>query len=346
MSFRGNQNPNLRNPYQPSQQNSGNYPVMQSSNSIPTPSNNIPIQNHFIPHSVKKSTSALDFINNLIPSDHPYVKKFEKLTDKLDDLLDKYLSFAKPYVPAIGRFLIVATFLEDSLRIMSQWKDQVYYLATFRHLYEWFVKFFLLLNIIGMISGSILTILRKQPIISTGILTSIVLIQGFVYGLFFDPSFFLRNISVIGGLLLSLSDSLIIDKRALSMPGLPMLESNDNNKKYFLLAGRIMLIVLFLTFTLSISWSFMNLLIILIGLFSCVSIAIGYKTKFAASILTFLLSIHNFCTNHYWTYNYKDSRRDYLRYEFFQTLSIVGGLLLIVNTGAGELSIDEKKKKF
>lgn len=145
---------------------------------------------------------------------------------------------------------------------------------------------------------------------------------------------------------MSLSDSLVIDKRALSMPGLPMLETKDYNKKYFLLAGRIMLVVLFLTFTMTISWSFMNSLIILIGFLSCVSIAIGYKAKFAAIILTFLLAIHNCWTNHYWTYSYKDTRRDYLRYEFFQTLSIVGGLLLIVNTGAGELSIDEKKKKF
>ncbi|KAF5209242.1 hypothetical protein E0198_004518 [Clavispora lusitaniae] len=37
-------------------------------------------------------------------------------------------------------------------------------------------------------------------------------------------------------------------------------------------------------------------------------------------------------------------RRDFLKYEFFQTMSIVGGLLIIVNAGAGALSIDEKKK--
>jgi len=164
--------------------------------------------------------------------------------------------------------------------------------------------------------------------------------------LFFDASFFLRNVSVIGGLLLSLSDSLVIDKRSLSMPGLPMLETKDYNKKYFLLAGRMMLLVLFLTFTITVRWSFLNVIIILIGFIACVSIAIGYKTKFAASILTLLLTVHNCWTNHYWTYSYKDTRRDYLRYEFFQTLSIVGGLLLIVNTGAGALSIDEKKKKF
>ena len=37
------------------------------------------------------------------------------------------------YVPAIGRFLIVVTFLEDALRILTQWTDQLLYLHDFRH---------------------------------------------------------------------------------------------------------------------------------------------------------------------------------------------------------------------
>lgn len=304
--------------------------------------------NHHHPQAINRSSSTLDVINSFIPSSNPIIKKFESFTDKFDNIFDNLslINFLKPFIPTIGRFLIVATFIEDSFRIMSQWREQVYYLSTFRHLYEWIVKIFLILNIIGMLAGSTLIILRKLPIPSSITLSSIVLLQGLLYGLFFDAPFLLRNISVIGGLLLALSDSLIIDKRSLSMPGLPMIESNDYNKKYFLLIGRIMLIVLFITFTITLHFTFLNLLIILIGFLSCFSIVIGYKTKFFASILILLLTIHNCLTNHYWSYSYKDSRRDYLRYEFFQTLSIVGGLLLIANTGAGELSIDEKKKKF
>lgn len=304
--------------------------------------------NHHHPQAINRSSSTLDVINSFIPSSNPIIKKFESFTDKFDNIFDNLslINSLKPFIPTIGRFLIVATFIEDSFRIMSQWREQVYYLSTFRHLYEWIVKIFLILNIIGMLAGSTLIILRKLPIPSSITLSSIVLLQGLLYGLFFDAPFLLRNISVIGGLLLALSDSLIIDKRSLSMPGLPMIESNDYNKKYFLLVGRIMLIVLFITFTITLHFTFLNLLIILIGFLSCFSIVIGYKTKFFASILILLLTIHNCLTNHYWSYSYKDSRRDYLRYEFFQTLSIVGGLLLIANTGAGELSIDEKKKKF
>lgn len=36
-------------------------------------------------------------------------------------------------MPAIGRFLIVVTFLEDALRIITQWSDQVLYLHDYRH---------------------------------------------------------------------------------------------------------------------------------------------------------------------------------------------------------------------
>jgi hypothetical protein len=36
------------------------------------------------------------------------------------------------YLPAIGRFLIVVTFLEDALRIITQWNDQLLYLHDWR----------------------------------------------------------------------------------------------------------------------------------------------------------------------------------------------------------------------
>lgn len=40
--------------------------------------------------------------------------------------------FVCRYLPAIGRFLIVVTFIEDSLRILTQWSDQLLYLRDYR----------------------------------------------------------------------------------------------------------------------------------------------------------------------------------------------------------------------
>jgi hypothetical protein len=54
-------------------------------------------------------------------------------TSKIEDWLDTISDPLKPYLPAIGRFLIVVTFLEDALRIMTQWSDQLVYLHDYRH---------------------------------------------------------------------------------------------------------------------------------------------------------------------------------------------------------------------
>ena len=195
-----------------------------------------------------------------------------------------------------------------------------------------------------MFSASTLLVLRKQPMVATGALIGIVFFQGLAYGLVFDTQFILRNLSVVGGLILAFSDSMVSDKRSLTMPGIPMLNNGQDNKKYFLLTGRLLLVLLFLGFVFSGEWSFTRLLIILIGFVSCGSIIVGYKTKFAAFVLTILLFTYNMFVNTFWNYRSHDPNRDFLKYEFFQTLSIVGGLLIIVNAGAGELSFDEKKK--
>lgn len=278
-----------------------------------------------------------------VPAELSSMEKLEKILKQVEDFMDDYLSPLKPYVPAIGRLFIVATFYEDALRIVSQWSEQVYYLNVYRKIWRWVVVLFLVVNVILMVSASTLLVLRKQLTVATLTLCTVVLFQGIFYGLIFDSQFLLRNLSVVGGLILAYSDSLVRDKRSLAMPGLPMLNNTDN-KKYFLLAGRLLLIFLFLGFVFSANWSFIRVIVILVGVAACASIVVGFKTKLAAAILTVLLFTYNIFVNTFWRYSSFNANRDFLKYEFFQTLSIVGGLLIIVNAGAGELSYDEKKK--
>lgn len=56
------------------------------------------------------------------------VGKLRALATKVEDWIDIYSQPLRPHLPAIGRFLIVVTFLEDTLRIMTQWSDQIWYL--------------------------------------------------------------------------------------------------------------------------------------------------------------------------------------------------------------------------
>ncbi|KDQ10261.1 hypothetical protein BOTBODRAFT_36371 [Botryobasidium botryosum FD-172 SS1] len=275
-------------------------------------------------------------------SDDP-IAKIRAVSSKIEDLIEVYSQPLRPHLPTIGRFLIVVTFLEDSLRILTQWSDQIWYLQRHRS-FPWGISHvFLLLNIITMLAGSAAVIGKRYSEYAVGGLLAVIIVQGFGYGLIFDLNFFLRNLSVIGGLLMVLSDTLSSRKKLFA--GIPSMTENDR-RKYFQLAGRILLIFLFIGFVFQGSWSIGRVFMSLFGLAACIMVAIGFKAKWSASFLVILLSVFNVFANNWWSVHSHHPQRDFLKYDFFQTLSIVGGLLLLVNMGPGGISVDEKKKNF
>ncbi|WWD00617.1 hypothetical protein V866_007552 [Kwoniella sp. B9012] len=267
--------------------------------------------------------------------------KVQAYTSKVEDMIEAYTQPIRPYVPAMARFLIVVTFLEDALRIMTQWSDQLWYLQKHRHFPWGLSHLFLLINVFAMLAGSFGVIGKKYPDYSVFCLLGVVVAQGLGYGLLFDLSFFLRNLSVIGGLLMVLSDSLQNKKKLFA--GLPSISETDR-RKYFQLAGRILLIFLFIGFIFQGSWSFARVIVSIVGLGACIMVAVGFKAKWSATFLVVLLSVFNVFINNWWSVHSAHPQRDFLKYDFFQTLSIVGGLLLLVNIGPGGFSVDEKKK--
>ncbi|KAF9529977.1 SURF4 family-domain-containing protein [Crepidotus variabilis] len=270
-------------------------------------------------------------------------EKLKAFSKNVEDHAEIYTQPLKPHLPTIGRFLIVVTFLEDALRIITQWGDQIWYLQTHRS-FPWGIShIFLIINVITMLVGSGAVITKKYTEFAVGGLLSVVVIQGFGYGLIFDLNFFLRNLSVIGGLFMVFSDSMV--SRKTPFAGLPTISENDR-KKYFLLAGRVLLIFLFLGFILQGQWTFMRLVVSLFGIGACGMVAVGFKAKWSAVFLVLVLSIFNVFANNWWSVHSAHPQRDFLKYDFFQTLSIVGGLILLVNMGPGGFSVDEKKKTF
>jgi ER-derived vesicles protein len=79
-----------------------------------------------------------------------------------------------------------------------------------------------------MLVGSGAVILKRHTEIAVGGLLGVVIIQGFGYGLIFDLTFFLRNLSVIGGLVMVFSDSMISRKSVFA--GLPAISETDRKK--------------------------------------------------------------------------------------------------------------------
>lgn len=271
------------------------------------------------------------------------LSQVKRLSSKVEDAIEAYSHPIKPYVPATARFLIVVTFIEDALRMLTQWSDQLWYLQKHRY-FPWGIShLFILINVVAMVACSFGVIAKKYPEYSVFGLLGVVLAQGLGYGLLFDLSFFLRNLSVVGGLLMVLSDSLQNKKKLFA--GLPSMSENDR-RKYFQLAGRILLIFLFIGFIFQGNWSVARILVSIVGLGACIMVAVGFKAKYSASFLVALLSIFNVLINNWWSVHSAHPQRDFLKYDFFQTLSIVGGLLLLVNMGPGGISVDEKKKVY
>ncbi|CAL3963741.1 hypothetical protein PZA11_001272 [Diplocarpon coronariae] len=264
-------------------------------------------------------------------------------TGKIEDLLDTWSDPVKPYLPAIGRFLIVVTFLEDALRIITQWSDQLLYLHEYRYIPYGVNHMFLIINVLAMVSCSTLVITRKYSDYAVGGLIGVVITQALGYGLIFDLNFFLRNLSVMGGLLMVLSDSWVRKTKAFA--GLPEIDEKDR-KMYFQLAGRVLLIFLFVGFIFSGTWTIWRVIVALFGFVACVMVVVGFKAKFSAIMLVLLLSVFNLLVNNFWTLHEHHPHKDFAKYDFFQILSIVGGLLLLVNSGPGKYSIDEKKKVY
>lgn len=226
---------------------------------------------------------------------------------------------------------------------------------------------FLLANVLAMTSSSLLVIMRRYTEYAVGGLIGVVITQALGYGLIFDLNFFLRNLSVMGGLLMVLSDSWV--RKRFAPAGLPQLDERDR-KMYFQLAGRVLLIFLFIGFMFAGEWSFGRVIVIIIGAVACLMVVVGFKAKWSAIILVMILSIFNILVNNFWTVSIiiihrsrelsgwsifvlttsqlhpHHPHKDFAKYDFFQILSIVGGLLLLVNMGPGQVSFDEKKKVY
>jgi hypothetical protein len=59
------------------------------------------------------------------------IEQLQYYAKQIEDYVEIYSQPLRPYLPAIGRFLIIVTFLEDSLRIVTQWGDQLWYLQKY-----------------------------------------------------------------------------------------------------------------------------------------------------------------------------------------------------------------------
>jgi len=166
-----------------------------------------------------------------------------------------------------------------------------------------------------------------------------------------DADFMCRSITLAGGLLLLIWNENDKQRRKADL-GLPQ-DMDGPGADRLQLAGRLSLMFIFFfqalwsenggLHTLFTAPNFFTIMSALFLLGLSVLVCIGFKTEWSAVILTVVLGISNVWMYPFWSV---DARLvDFYKYYFFQTLSVMGGLMLLALHGPGGISLDKGPKK-
>ncbi|XP_066252418.1 surfeit locus protein 4 homolog [Euwallacea similis] len=268
-------------------------------------------------------------------SQNEYISKAEDIADQVQRKL-------KHILPTLARLCLISTFFEDGIRMYVQWNEQREYMNMSWGCGYFLATLFVLINLVFQLGGCIMVLIRFRVPIACGILFFIVFLQTLAYSILWDLQFLFRNLALGGGLLLVLAEGKGEAKSLFA--GVPSLGDNKP-KQYLKLTGRVLLAFMFITL-IRFELSFLQIVLDLVGSALMVLVTIGYKTKLSALLLVLLLTTLNFYHNAWWNIPEYKPLRDFLKYDFFQTLSVIGGLLMIVYLGPGGVSMDEHKKKW
>lgn len=265
-----------------------------------------------------------------------------RLTNRAELFADKITRQSRTILLTLGRLFLVSTFIEDGIRMWTQWNDQRDYVAHHWQVYMFVGTLFVMFNLLAQLTGSAMVLMRRKVRIACAILLTVVLEQTLAYNVLWSANFFFRNLSLIGGLALLFTETFETGRKSM-FAGLPSLGEYSSHVNYLQLFGRTTLVFMFLTIQ---RWeiSFFYLIETALACTLMFAVAIGWKTRLSALALAGYLLFMNVWINAFWTLDYRSSHRDLYKYDFFQTLSIVGGLLMLISLGPGRVSVDQAKR--
>lgn len=92
------------------------------------------------------------------------------------------------------------------------------------------------------------------------------------------------------------------------------------------------------------TYTFFQIVVNFVGVILICLVAVGFKTKLTSVVLVLWLSALNATLHNFWSHSSKSIMFDFKKYDFFQTTSVLGGLIMIIIHGPGTVSVDEFKK--
>eukprot|EP00128_Syssomonas_multiformis_P006787 Colp12_sorted_trinity150504_noHs@18827 len=231
--------------------------------------------------------------------------EFSKYIAHAEDFAEDFLRHTKKAVPKIGRALVVATFIDDGLRMYLQWTDQMYFMTRQFGGVRFLAGMFIIFNLVAQLVASGAILLQKKTVYASMVLAGIIVMQAMAYSVLWNVNFFLRSFALIGGLVLLVADHTKDDKHGFA--GVPEMDSPKTRKNYLQLFGRILLVLMFVTLVHG-EQSASRILFTVVGGVLVLLVAIGYKTKLSALVLAFFLIVQNVMFNSFWMLEYRKCR--------------------------------------
>merc|ERR1712072_53263 len=266
----------------------------------------------------------------------------------------------KRLLSTLGPLLLVITFLEDGLRVMTRWGEQVNYL-TGAHpggmgFSSWFAVLALITSIILQMGGSLLVLqgdkvpqMKGQHVkIGGGALLAFLLLQPIMYGQHTDMDFMCRTLTLAVGLALLWQHEMEKQgAKADLFAGLDAGVTSQNSQELVQLVGRTLITLIFFYQMFEQAAKshagIMHWIGAIITCAICAFVLLGFKAKAAGVLLLVLLGIGNMVMHPFWSV--KPHMYDFTKFYFFQTLSVMGGLMLLILHGPGGLSVKLGSKK-
>ncbi|CAJ0963817.1 unnamed protein product, partial [Mesorhabditis belari] len=269
----------------------------------------------------------------------------KKWLSKAEDLTDDFIRHTRHVLPVLARLCLVSTFFEDGCRMFQQWSDQVAFYQESWYIPPILGHLLVIHGVFGQIGSVCMILARKKIPWSVAVLGSVVLSQTILYRIFWEPKFLLRNVSIAGALIFLAAETFKEPESLFA--GLPSGGDENNLRCMLMLVGRCCLALMYLTM-IKFEFSLYRMLNLFIsfGLMSCV--IVGYRTRLMALVVAIFFFVINFYDNAWWTVPNDSNRfyRDFMKYDFFQALSVIGGLLLVIAYGPGGVSYDDFKKQW
>lgn len=266
------------------------------------------------------------------------------MLEKAEELANNCLQSTKHYLPHIARACLVSTFIEDGIRMLYQWGEQRDYIASTWNVGSILGTMFVLLNLVGQIGASILILARKQVDNCCYALFGIIILQTLAYSILWDLKFLARSLSLVGAVLLILAENKK-DKTNVFRSVPMMNDPSSSTRNYLMLGGRVLLVLMFLSL-LKFNGGAFDMIRNIVGICLIAVILVGFKTKLFSVVMVSWLMVLNAVFNDFWRHRSSSIMYDFKKYDFFQTMTVIGGLLFLLLIGPGGLSLDERKKMY